>query len=150
PSTNTPPPAPTPAPAAYDELLSEMKEVRHEIRNLRAASPPPAPANDGVRVAMIQAMIQANVQIMQTILTVDAQRAPEVEQTLLAIELIGAVRKLVPAPVAQLAELISLSKALRELTQPTAPTKEFQPLVDFFGKVIAANPARTEVEPRAQ
>jgi hypothetical protein len=148
PAANAPPPAPAPAPAAQDGLLGVMTEVLHELRKARAA-PPSAPANDGALVAMIQ----ANAQIMQTVLTVVAQRPAETaarpaEPTTLALQLIGAVQKLVPAPVAQpgLAEQIPLIKALRDLSQPTAPANELQPFVDIFGQVIAADAARTQAE----
>ena len=160
PSADAPPSAPAPAPIAQDDLRGILKEVLQELRNPRVVQPPAAPANDGALVAMIQAQAaqatatsQANTQMMQTLLTVVAQRPAEnaarpAEPTTLALQLIGAVQKLVPAPVAQpgLAEQIPSIKALRDLSQPAAPTNELQPFVDIFGQVMAADAASKQAE----
>ncbi len=162
PSPDAPPFAPAPAPVAQEDLRGILKEVLQELRNPRVVQPPAAPANDGALVAMIQAQAaqatatsQANTQIMQTLLTVVAQRPAEnaarpAEPTTLALQLIGAVQKLVPAPVAQpgLAEQLPVIKALRDLYQPAAvaPTNELQPFVDIFGQVMAADAASKQAE----
>lgn len=187
PSADAPPSAPTPATAAPDDLRAMMTEVLRELRNPRAATPPPA--NESALVAMIQAQAaqaaattqaqvaqttaasqaqvaqanaasQANAQMMQTLLSVVAQRPAEsaarpAEPTTLALQLIGAVQKLMPTPAAApgLAEQIPVIKALRDLYQPAAaaaaPTNDLQPFVDIFGQVMAADAARTQAE-RAQ
>jgi hypothetical protein len=165
PSANAAPAPPAPAPGPQDALLGVMTQVLHELRNARAAAAPPPPAVDGPLVAMIQAQAaqatatsQANTQIMQTLLTVVAQRPAEpatrpAEPTTLALQLIGAMQKLVPTPAAApgLAEQIPVIKALRDLYQPAAvaPANELQPFVDIFGQVMAADAARTQAE-RAQ
>ena len=159
-SAGAAPSAQAPAPVAQDDLRGMLKEVLQELRNPRVAPSSATSANDGALVAMIQAQAaqatatsQANTQIMQTLLTVVAQRPTEggarpAEPTTLALQLIGAVQKLVPAPVAQpgLAEQIPLIKALRELAQPAAPTNELQPFVDIFGQVMAADAASKQAE----
>lgn len=160
PSADAPPSAP--APVAQEDLRGMLKEVLQELRNPRVVPPPAAPANDGALVAMIQAQAaqatatsQANTQMMQTLLTAVAQRPAEnaarpAEPTTLALQLIGAVQKLVPAPVAQpgLAEQLPVIKALRDLYQPAAvaPTNELQPFVDIFGQVMAADAASKQAE----
>ncbi len=155
PLVDAPSSAPAPAPAAQDRILGVMTEVLHELRNPRVAPAAAAPANDGALVAMIQAQSQANAQIVQTLLSAFAQRPTEsaarpAEPTTLALQLIGAVQKLVPAPVAQpgLAEQIPVIKALRELYQPAAvaPANELQPFVDIFGQVMAADAASKQAE----
>jgi hypothetical protein len=175
PSANAPAAAPTAAPGNQDAVLSMMAEVLQEIRKGRVAAPTP-PAGDGALVALIQAQAtqaaaasqaqsaqaaaasQANAQMVQTLLSVLTQRPAEsavrpAEPTTLALQLIGAVQKLVPAPAAApgLAEQIPVIKALRDLYQPAAvaPTNELQPFVDIFGQVMAADAARTQAE-RAQ
>jgi Meckel syndrome type 1 protein len=153
------------APAPQDALLGMMTQMLNEFRSSRTAAASTPPAADGALVAMIQAQAaqatatsQANTQIMQTLLTVVAQRPTEpttrpAEPTTLAIQLIGAMQKLVPTPAAApgLAEQIPVIKALRDLYQPAAaaPANELQPFVDIFGQVMAADAARTQAE-RAQ
>ncbi len=165
PSANATPAAAAPAPAPQDALLGVMTQVLNELRSARTAAAPTPPAADGPLVAMIQAQAaqatatsQANTQIMQTLLTVVAQRPAEpatrpAEPTTLALQLIGAMQKLVPTPAAApgLAEQIPVIKALRDLYQPAAvaPANELQPFVDIFGQVMAADAARTQAE-RAQ
>jgi hypothetical protein len=155
PSADAPPPAPAPTPVVQDRLLGVMTEVLQELRNPRVAPAPAAPPNDGALVAMIQAQSQSNAQIVQTLLSTFAQRPSEpaarpAEPTTLALQLIGAVQKLVPAPVAPpgLAEQIPVIKALRELYQPAAvaPANELQPFVDIFGQVMAADAASKQAE----
>jgi hypothetical protein len=168
PAPAAPEPAPAPAPTSQDALMGMMAQVLQEIRNARVAPAPPAA--DSALVAMIQAQAtqatattQANAQMMQTLLSVVAQRPAETaarpaEPTTLALQLIGGLQKLVPAPppapapAPGLAEQIPLIKALRDLYQPAAPAapaNELQPFVDIFGQVMAADAARTQAE-RAQ
>jgi hypothetical protein len=174
--TSAPPAALAPAPAPQDALLGMMTQVLQELRSARTAGAPTPPAADGALVAMIQAQAaqataasqaqaaqatatsQANAQMMQTLLSVVAQRPAEpatrpAEPTTLALQLIGAMQKLVPTPAAApgLAEQIPVIKALRDLYQPAAvaPANELQPFVDIFGQVMAADAARIQAE-RAQ
>jgi hypothetical protein len=171
PAPAAPEPAPAPAPTNQDALMGMMAQVLQEIRNARVAPVAPAPpAADSALVAMIQAQAtqstattQANAQMMQTLLSVVAQRPAETavrpaEPATLALQLIGGLQKLVPAPAPPpapapgLAEQIPLIKALRDLYQPAAPAapaNELQPFVDIFGQVMAADAARTQAE-RAQ
>jgi hypothetical protein len=168
PAPAAPEPAPAPAPTSQEAMMGMMAQVLQEIRNARVAPAPPAA--DSALVAMIQAQAtqatattQANAQMMQTLLSVVAQRPAETaarpaEPTTLALQLIGGLQKLVPAPAPPpapapgLAEQIPLIKALRDLYQPAAPAapaNELQPFVDIFGQVMAADAARTQAE-RAQ
>ena len=136
PAPAAPEPAPAPAPTSQEALMGMMAQVLQEIRNARVAPAPPAA--DSALVAMIQAQAtqatattQANAQMMQTLLSVVAQRPAETaarpaEPTTLALQLIGGLQKLVPAPppvpapAPGLAEQIPLIKALHDLYQPAA------------------------------
>jgi hypothetical protein len=117
-----------------------------------------ATATIQAQAAQATATSQANAQMMQTLLTIVAQRRAEpatspVDPTTMALQLISAMQKLVPTPAVTpgLAEQIAMIKALRDLYQPApvAPTNELQPFMNIFGQVMAADATGTQAE-RAQ
>ena len=149
--------APSP-PAGDGALVALIQAQATQAAAASQAQAAQATAASQAQSAQAAATSQANAQMMQTLLSVLTQRPAEsavrpAEPTTLALQLIGAVQKLIPAPAAApgLAEQIPVIKALRDLYQPAAvaPTNELQPFVDIFGQVMAADAARTQAE-RAQ
>jgi hypothetical protein len=149
---------PPPPPAADGALVALIQAQATQAAAASQAQAAQATAASQAQAAQAAATSQANAQMMQTLLSVVTQRPAEnavrpAEPTTLALQLISAVQKLVPAPAAApgLAEQIPVIKALRDLYQPAAvaPTNELQPFVDIFGQVMAADAARTQAE-RAQ